>query len=66
MSPDRPWRLKDIKFRDEGNKRRGVIGPVAVVETGGRYSVTMESHNLKGSLGTTLRKKRPISQSTRR
>jgi hypothetical protein len=39
MSPDRPWRLKDIKFRDEGNKRRG-IGPVAVVETGGRYSVT--------------------------
>jgi hypothetical protein len=47
MSPDRPCRLKDIKFQDEGDKRRGVIGPVAVIESGGRYSVTMESHNLR-------------------
>jgi hypothetical protein len=47
MSPDTPWRLKDIKFQDQGDKRRGVIGPVTVIESGGRYSVTMESHNLR-------------------
>ena len=47
MNPDKPWRLEDIKFQDEGDKRRGAIGPVVVVESGGKYSVTMESNNLK-------------------
>ena len=47
MSPDRPWRLEDIKFQDEGDKRRDVIGPVAIVENDGKYSVTKETHNLK-------------------
>ena len=47
MSSDRPWRLKDIKFQDQGDKRRGVIGQVTVIESGGRYSMTMESHNIR-------------------
>jgi hypothetical protein len=47
MSPGGPWRLNDIKFQYRGDKRRGVIGPVTVIESGGRYSVIMESHNLR-------------------
>jgi hypothetical protein len=37
---DKPWRL-------EGGKRHGVMGPVVVVESDGKYSVTMDSHHLK-------------------
>jgi len=47
VNPDKPWQLEDIKFQDEGDKRRGMIGPVVVMESGCKYSVTMESHNLK-------------------
>ena len=27
MNPDKPWRLEDIKFQDEGDKRRGAALP---------------------------------------
>jgi hypothetical protein len=47
MIPDKPWRLEDMKFHDEGGKRRGELGPVVVVESGGKYSVTMASHDLR-------------------
>ena len=26
VNPDKPWRLEDMKFQDEGGKRRGVMG----------------------------------------
>ena len=47
MNPDTPWRLDDLKMQHEGDKRRGAIGPVVVVERGGKYSVALESHHLK-------------------
>jgi hypothetical protein len=40
MSIEKPWRLEDVKFQDEENgRRRGEIGPVTVVEIGGKYSL---------------------------
>jgi hypothetical protein len=46
MNIEKPWRLEDVKFQDEQNgRRRGEIGPVAVLEIGGKYSLT--SHALK-------------------
>jgi hypothetical protein len=47
MNAHKPWRLEDMKFRDHDGKRRGVIGPVVVEESGGQYSVTVASHHLK-------------------
>jgi hypothetical protein len=47
MNADKPWRLEDMKFHDQGGKRRSVLGPVVVVESGGKYSVTMASHHLR-------------------
>jgi hypothetical protein len=39
-------RLEDVKFQDEQNgRRRGEIGPVTVLEIGGKYSLA--SHALK-------------------
>jgi hypothetical protein len=38
---------EDAKMRHEGDKRRGAIGPVVVVERGGKFSVLLESHHLK-------------------
>jgi hypothetical protein len=49
VNPDKPWRLEDLKMQHEGDKRRGAIGPVVVVERGGKYSVALESHHLKVS-----------------
>ena len=44
MNPDKPWQLEDIKFQDEGDKRRGVVGPVVVmIESGCKYSVVGKS-----------------------
>ena len=34
-------------MRHVGDTRRGAIGPVVVIERGGRYSVELESHHLK-------------------
>ena len=46
MNIEKPWRLEDVKFQDEQNgRRRGEIGPVTVLEIGGKYSLT--SHALK-------------------
>jgi len=47
MDANKPWRLKDLKFDDEGGERRGVLGPVVVVRKGGKYSVTMTSDHLR-------------------
>jgi len=47
VNADKPWRLEDIKFHDQGGKRLSVLGPVVVVESGGKYSVTMASHHLR-------------------
>jgi hypothetical protein len=41
------WRLADVKFQDEGGVHRGVIGRATIVESGGKYSVTLVSHHLK-------------------
>jgi hypothetical protein len=41
MDADRPWRLADLKFQDDGGTRRGEIGPAIVVENGGKYSLTV-------------------------
>jgi hypothetical protein len=47
MDADRPWRLEDMKFHDQGGKRRSVLGPVVVVESGGKYSVTMARNHMR-------------------
>jgi hypothetical protein len=47
MDADRPWRLADLKFQDDGGTRPGEIGPAIVVENGGKYSLTVVSHRLK-------------------
>jgi len=43
MNADKSWRREDMKFHDQGGKRRGVLGPVVVIESGGKYSVTLAS-----------------------
>ena len=47
VNPDKPWRLEEVKLRHEGDKRPGAIGPVIVLERGGKFSVSLESHHLK-------------------
>ena len=56
MIPDERWRLEDMKFHERGGKRRSVLGPVVVVESGGKYSVTMASNDLRTQLERPRRK----------
>jgi hypothetical protein len=47
MDADKPWRLADMKFQDEGEKSRAVSGPVVVEKISGKYSVRLAGDRVK-------------------
>jgi hypothetical protein len=47
MNADKPWRLADMKFQDDGGKSRAVSGPVVVEKISGKYTVRLGGDRVK-------------------